>query len=512
MKRMTALLLCAVLLLGILPGLAAEYTLDEKLYKQVKDGSGLKLAIKAEKTGGQFSLLDEVTNAALSALLPGLEVSLRYLNGVGTLKGQQETELVLTRSGEQLGNFRLLKDPMYEQFTSTFLGVNRYVDKKDGQAIMALLTGKDQVWPPLEGVLYRLNTAESTWQGQVAARLDAYLMKLTVWLQGFTRTEAIRSALNQPQTRVTLSVPAAAVKAQIKQLLLDMYADTALLALLAQEMDARQAAAYLQPGMLNSFFQSLDLMPMNENLVSERLLDAQGQILENKMVLPMGGARGLTRIRYSFTASPTGGQNSLVFEMTPKTAANREGRRVSLVYEGGQTAGSEEISYSGTLAIQEEAAVDDFTVDQAEGEVPAKVYAFNLLFVPGPEVVDSALQTSARDFELTFRLSPQGQDQVASQQVRASLSLQSRLNSRSATYLTGVVTWLDEGSRAQIKLDLSGNTAPPWNMDMVDVTGATRLDLMTGAQVKALGEQARTTLLSAFTSLLMRLTIPTVNP
>lgn len=512
MKRITALILCALLILAALPGLAAEYTLDEKLYKQVKDGSGLRMTIKAEKTGGAFSLLDEVTNAALTALLPGMELSLRYLNGVGTLKGQQETELILTRNGEQLGDVRLLKDPMYEQLTSTFLGFNRYVDKKDGQAIMILLTGKDQAWPPLEGVLYRLNTAESTWQSQVASKLDAYLMKLTVWLQGFTKTEAARGAQGEPQTRVILTVPAAALKAQVKQLLLDMYADAELLALLAQEMDARQAAAYLQPAMLNSFFASLDLMPVNENLVSERLLDAQGQVLENNLVLPMGGARGLSRVSYTFTASPEGGLNALVIECAPKDARNKEGSVILLNYEGGPAEGSGEISYAGTLAVRAEAAGDSFTVDNAGEGVPAKVYDFNLLYAPGPEVVDNAQQTSTRDFEFTFRLSPQGEGQGAAQQVRASVSLNSRLNSRSATYLTGTLTWLDEGSQAQIKLDITGNTAPPWNMDMVDVAGATRLDQMSPAQVKTLGEQARSMLMSTLTGLMLRLGMQTPAP
>ena len=101
MKRLIALLLLAATLLAALPALGADYTLDEKLFKQVKDGSGLRATLKTQKTGGAFSVLDPATNAALNALLPGAELSLRFLSGVGTLKGQEELELNLLKGGQQ---------------------------------------------------------------------------------------------------------------------------------------------------------------------------------------------------------------------------------------------------------------------------------------------------------------------------------------------------------------------------------------------------------------------------
>ena len=113
MKRLLALLLTAVLLLGTLPAFAAEYTLDEKLYKQVKDGSGLKITLKTQKTGGAFSVLDAPTNAMLGALLPGAELAVRYLRGVGTMKGQEETELILSKNGQPLFDLRQLADGQF---------------------------------------------------------------------------------------------------------------------------------------------------------------------------------------------------------------------------------------------------------------------------------------------------------------------------------------------------------------------------------------------------------------
>lgn len=512
MKRIIALLLATVLMLGVLPGLAAEYTLDEKLYKQVKDGSGLKITLKTEKTGGAFSVLDLPANALLNALLPGAQADIRHLRGVGIMKGQEETEVILTQNGQAIMNMKMLADQQYEQLTSTLFGSTRYVDRRDGGLLMALLTGQDTTWPPVEGVLFNLNTAESTWQGAVARKLDAYGVKLTVWLQPFTKTESLYDAQNNPQTRVTVTVPADQLKAQAKQMLMDLYSDTELLALLSQEMDARQAAAYLQPGMMNSFFQSLDLLPLTGNLISERLLDAQGNILENKLTLPLGGARGLSRALYTFTAKDTGDVTQVVLEHTPKNIANQKGAVITLLMEGGENETTKEISYKGTLSMQPEAGTDAFTVDNAEGDVPARVYDFNLLYAPEDEVVDRTAETSTREFSLTLRVVPQGDPQVTAQLIKANISLNSRLNSRSATYFTGEVTWQDEGTQALIKADISGNTAPPWNLETINPEGATRVDTLTDAQRKALGEQLQNTIVTAFTAIMMRTLAPSENP
>ena len=508
MRKLTALLLSALLALSCLPGLAAQYTLDEKLFKQVKDGSGLRAVIKFEKTGGAFSVLDAQTNALLGALLPGAELSLRSLRGVGTLKGQEETELILTRAGQALASFHWLKDSQFEQLSSSLLGASRYVDRRDGGALLALLTGQDPAWPPAEGVVFRLNTAESTWQGEAANKLEAYQVKLTLWLQGFTKTESLRDAQNRPQTRVTITVPAPQIKSQVKQLLLDVYNDAQLMALLAREMDDRQEAAYLQPGMLNSFFQALDKLPLEGSLVSERLLDANGQVIENKLVLPLGGARGISRVLYTEIVKPEGTQITLTLEHSPKNAQNQKGAVSSLVFTGGQTAGTEEYTYAGTLSLQPEAGSDAFTVDAAEGDVVARVYGFNLMYAPSAEVVDQVAGSSTRDVEFLLRLTPQGEPAQGAQVIRAKATLQSRLNSRSATYFTGTLTWLDEGSQAQIKADFSGNSAPPWAMAAIDPNGAIRVDTMTAAQLKTLGLQVRTTLEKGLTAALARLLTP----
>jgi len=512
MKRLIALLLLAATLLAALPALGADYTLDEKLFKQVKDGSGLRITIKTQKSGGDFSLLSPEDNALLRTLLPGAELSIRYLRGVGVLKGQEEMELVLTKNGQAIGEMRLLKDSQFEQLTSAFFGAVRYVDRRDGGALMALLSGEDPTWPPVEGVLLKLNTAESTWQGEVARKLDAYSLKLTLWLQAFTQSQNQYDAQNNPQTRIIITVPASQLKAQIKQLLVDAYNDTELLALLAREMDARQVAAYLQPSMRDSFFQSLDRLPLTGDMVSERLLNAQGQVVENKLILPLGGARGLNRVLYTHSLRPEGEQTVITLEYAPRNAQNQKGAVTSLVFSGGPVANSHEITYAGTISLQPEAGGDAFTVDATEGDPPARVYRFSLRYAPAPEVVDQAAGSSTRDIGFTLQVTPQGDTDVKAQLVTGSVNLRSRLNSRSATYFTGFVTWQDEGTQAQVHADITGNTAAPWTIPAVDANGAVRVDGLSTQQLATLSQQVQTILLNALTSAMLRQMMPTESP
>ena len=237
MKRWIACLMACMLAAFALNAWAAEYTLDEKLIKQVKDGSGLKVTVKMDKTGGSFTSLDAQTNLALNALLPGAELSLRFLRGVGTIKGMQDLEITLTKGGEALAGMRSLRDTQFESLTSSLLGGITYADVRGGGALMAMLLDQDPAWPPLEGVLLKLLLAESTWQTAANRKLDAYQLKLSLWLQGFTQTETVRAEDNTLRTRVLVSVPAAQLKNQIKQLLVDMFNDAELLSLLSRGVD-----------------------------------------------------------------------------------------------------------------------------------------------------------------------------------------------------------------------------------------------------------------------------------
>ncbi|MDD3572532.1 MAG: hypothetical protein PHP07_06280, partial [Eubacteriales bacterium] len=207
MKKALSLLLSALMMLAALPTLAQEYTLDEKLIKQVQDGSGLKMTVTLEKTGGALTLLDAAANAALGVLAQGSVLDIRYLSGVGTLKGKEDFQVTLSRGTQPLADLQYIRDTQREALTSSLLAGVGYADVRDGGILLALLTGQDVVWPPVEGVILNLITAESTWQAAAGRKLDTFTAKLSLWLQGYTRTATQRDADNNPQTRSDISIP-----------------------------------------------------------------------------------------------------------------------------------------------------------------------------------------------------------------------------------------------------------------------------------------------------------------
>ncbi len=515
MKKALSLLLSALILLAALPAFAQDFSLDQKLSKQVRDGSGLKVSINFEKTGGSFSLLDPAANAALGVLTQGSTLSLRYLRGVGTLKGKEDLEITLMRGDQQLADLKYLKDPRLEALTSTLLGGVGYADVRDGGMLMALLSGQDVAWPPVEAVLYKLNSAESTWQAAAGRKLDLFTAKLSLWLQGFTQTATQRDETGNLQNKIVITVPAEQLKAQIKQLLMDLYSDAELLALLGQELDGRQAAAYLQPGMMNGFFAALDQLKIEGNMESTRFFDAQAKMVKSHLVLPLGGARGVQKLIQEYALLPDGGENhAWTLEMTPQNAANAMGAVHSLSYTGGSIADAPESkAYTGVYSFTPEAGQGNFTVAEGQKAETAKSYHFNLYLSPGAEAVDQVTRRSSREDEFTLLITPE-EEGAAPQALSLKMRLESGDRTNSATSFKGTLTWQDQGTDALITARIEGASAPPWQIADVSPAGLTRVDTLSKAQLDALSKQIQQTLEGALAQMVLKLTAPlaTVAP
>lgn len=513
MKKALLLLLSALLMLTALPALAQDYTLDQKLSKQIKDGSGLRMTITFEKTGGSFSLLDPTTNAAVTVLSQGSVLNLRSLRGVGTLKGKEDLDITLTKGDVPLADLKYQKDTQLEMLSSSLLGGVGYVDVRDGGLLLALLSGQDVAWPPVEGVLMKVNSAESTWQAAAGRKLDLYTAKLTQWLQAFTQTETQRDEAGNLQNKIVISVPAEQLKSQIKQLLVDMYSDAELLALLGQELDGRQAAAYLQPGMMNGFFTALDQLKLSGNMESIRIFDAQAKMVKSHLLLPLGGARGAKSLIMEYTLLPDDGENNAyTLEMMPQNPANAVGTIHSLTYLGGSVADAPEMkSYTGIYTLAPEAGLGAFTVGEAgEGQKAdtERSYKFNLYMNPGAETQDPVTRRSSREDEITLLVTPQGEGAASAQAFSLKMHLESGDRTNSATSFKGTLTWQDQGTDALITATIDGASAPPWQIADVNPAGLTRVDTMSKTQLDALGRQMQETMKAALAQMVLKLTAP----
>lgn len=510
MKRLLALLLAALLL--ALPAFALDYTLEEKLFKQIKDGSGLKLNLRFEKTGGAFSLLQEEGNAFLNTLLAGSQLELRFLRGVGTIKGREDLDLKLTKAEQELLSLRFLRSGQHESLTSSLFDGATYADVRDGSAIMGLFRENAPAWPSAEGMLLRLLTGESSWQSEANKKLEEYSVKLSVFLANHTTTTQQRGQDNQLTTLVTVKVPSLDLKNEITRLLGQMYQDEALKALLAREFTQKQAEAYLQPSLLPGFSEALRLLPETGEVVSERLIDATGQVLQNRITLPMEGARGLSQVVYEQFLENGKERDFLSVFFAPSAQDAKRGAVLVLDAQTEQVPDSPgSVVTTGTLTLypDPEKAAGAQKRETADGESEQKL-DFKLNLTLSPEAVDEASGTASRNIELSLLVTPQGDlaDTLSAQTLLVTLAFNSRQRTAAATYVKGKLIWQDLGSQAQLTVDMEGNSAAPWAIPDPLSPQAVMLQNQTPEQLSQLRAQVQSQLQAALVKMMLNLGLP----
>ncbi|MDD3109775.1 MAG: hypothetical protein PHH32_03925, partial [Eubacteriales bacterium] len=155
-----------------------------------------------------------------------------------------------------------------------------------------------------------------------------------------------------------------------------------------------------------------------------------------------------------------------------------------------------------------EAGQPGFTVEGEQTPAAAVAYNFNLFVSPGEETVDPATRRSSREDEITLVINPQGEEAAAPQSFQLRMRLESGERTNSATSFKGTLTWQDQQTDGLLTAAIDGNSAPPWQIPDVALSGLTRVDAMTQAQLDALGAQVQQTLASSLAQMLLRLTAP----
>lgn len=521
MRKMTALLLAALMLLGLTPVMAAEYdTLDQKLALQLQNGSGLTATAAFSATPNlKMSVLSEADNVMLAALLPGASLELRHIRGANVSgRGKEDLSLTLNRSGVKVADVKYTSDGILESVASSLLGPKPYAAARGDGLLAALLLKQDTEWPGVERAIWAMSTADLEWRKQAEAQLKPITDRLSLWLQGFTRITTERNTAGQTITINTITIPAAEVKKQLKLMMSELYGNQTLLALLREQLTAREARAYLEPTMLQGFYTAIDQLALDGSVTVQRKYNPAGQLILDDIRLPMGGARGMRLVRYRYELL-TDGEGTTLAEITmmPKsTAANAQGSVYLLEMRGGRVAdapeGADATSYAGTLTIQPEPGTDQaFTVNEAD-KPAQRVWQFNLSADHGAETVDAQTSRLKREHAITLLLKPQNMPGVGDQTVKLNLSIDSGRPTSSATRFNGQLVWQDLSTESAVTADISGASAPPWVIPSVDTADAIRLDRMTEQQLTQQQTLLQATLTGAMTRLLTSLPVPTVAP
>ena len=286
MKRFLSLAL--VCLLALTPTALAteveENNVAGKLYRQLWAGSGFS---------GTLTL--EVNTPTLSTAQPiPFSVDYIYVRPTDAETDEHRLDLTLgdaavTALSAQLkdGVLSVMADLLGETWYS--LSANEAQAAASSDSGLLSYTGM----PALAGVALEWAQALSGQGDAFSEAMDAYATSVDIWIEGF-REEAVLGTLADGTSTLSTSytVPASAVKEEIKQLLQTLLADAETLGALQTLVGEEWATLMLNPHLQSFYFEAIDDLPLSGDLTLRRVVSLEGNTLELALSLPLYDAEG----------------------------------------------------------------------------------------------------------------------------------------------------------------------------------------------------------------------------
>ncbi len=474
-KRLIGLM--SAVLLAVFPVFAsfaaAESALLQKMQKQLNAGSGFKGTVSI--TG-----LESISD---------LNADIRYV-----LQKAQSQLLIQLKSGQD----ELVNTALYQQGEHVVLDAGLESGKLYGlpggiESLFGhLMAGENGGWPiPAYSAIASIFKQEAeTDTAKLSEAAAPYITKVDLWMQGFADLPLLeKDELGNSVMNVSYKIPAAAMKVQIKQMLVDLLADEELLPLLWSKMSQEQADLYLNPALKSFYFQAIDALPLSDSVTMKRCVSTAGEHIETTVTLPLAGLNG--------------GLNSFVY--TSKTVDGSDLAEITLesddaeyyfsVQKGAATHEDTQV-WQGRIGYQP-AKEADWQVESSDSKTTKKAMVASYIAEFTSQLTEDAEGKLKELYALTLALTPDyaSPDQVTTEGIRAqylltepasitaSLSLLSGQARNAATYVDAQIQYA--GGKDNWTLDAQGKTAPPWSFEPVDINASVDVSKMTDDQVNS---------------------------
>jgi hypothetical protein len=468
----------AAILLAVSPvltaGAWAESALINKMQKQLNAGSGLKGTVSVSGLAG----------------LEGLSLDAQYIQQ----KEQSQLALSLKNGGGEMAKLAL-----YEQdgalALNAFLTSGKLYSITGGweSLLNRILAGETNGWQTsmysaLWSILSPGNEEEAAKLNEAAA---PYLTKIDLWMQGFAEPSALEKDENGVSfMKGVYHIPAAALKAELKQLMVDLLADKTLLPLLWSKMTQDQANLYLNPALQSFYFTAVDTLPLQGEITMLRRVTTTGQLLETSLTLPLNGTAGGME-QMSFTSKAVAGGNLLDCTLT----AEEGSLQITALKPAAEQPGT--VSYSGIIRYLP-AQMPNWQVDSVTPQYMGKALSVSYRAAYVTALSTDADGKSIENYTLTVSLQPDWSH--LTQEVTDAIKAQYVLTD--PVQLTGTVIFSSGQARnastslavelhvvsgaADWKINGQFKTTPPWNFNQVDITAAEKLENMSTEQLSVL--------------------------
>jgi len=505
-KKFALRLVAFCLTLGLLcTGAAAEtatnldYTVEEKMVKQLQAGSGFEgtLTLEAEAVAGREG--DAVTTIRPMTF----NVRYIYVRADETQNTDAESRLTLALVNDEeetLGSAELSLKSGVTALTSTLLGDGWYLFDRDAAAAdetagaavgdwlgQTALPGLTTFAAGLLGRLYGPETVDLT------DLAEPYLTRIDLWLEGYRQSALLGKTDDGTTTmEIDYDIPASAVKAQLKQMVMDLLADDELTAALAEALPAGDVTAYLDPSLQSYYFYAIDELPLNGDVTISRTVSLTGETLALSLLLPYYDSQsGAATLRYDRSQGEGDQPEENVIELAGRNVL------VRAQYQTYDTLTGTTV-YQGTVLRRPQSA---------EGDAKAFSAAFTLSSACGETTNGQGQSSMTRDIRLT--LEPEytpddaDDDTAAPTEKQAAeyvtfTPLEITLNTdftsgqakNASTAVDLVLTVSGEELAQTFKLTFTGKTKGKWTPDAFNAREATQLSGMDAAALKSLWAQA----------------------
>jgi len=445
MKRFFALLLACMLL--ITAACAEDYTVAEKLYKQLWAGSGFSGTLSVEIDSPAFKTVRPITaNADYIYVREAEDIEPEHRLDLTLMDGESATSAAYAQlKNGQLSFQADVLSP--DWFTLDTAAHTETAEQVVSEAI-------SQTGAPALSQLLMAGASALRDNTELQDALEPYLTRIDLWIEGY-RQDAVLSKLADDTTamQVKYLLNPAAIKAQVKQLVVDVLNDETILPLLAEAMGEENAEKYLNPALQSWYFEAVDSLPFPGDLTLSRTLAMTGETIELHLSLPMYDAQaGVITLSYDRTR----GEGDLPEDNTLRMESAE--KVVELIWQEYSSMTGVKVM-QGTLSSQ---PAQDFSVDETAQNI---ALAFTL-----KQSVSETLDQEGRDVytcEYAISLAPAEGSTIAFDETEITLNAQF-VSKQLKSAATGVTMQLNiTTGETAVKIGFDGASRKKWEPEAI---------------------------------------------